>query len=95
MREQGKDPRIWANIADVLPNLYGYPFSQGFQAVEYVERIQIFTDILRFQDTHLRDNVYFESLALTTLDTSAEPISETEYEDGSSMDQLYEDEAAL
>ncbi len=95
VREQGKDPRIWANIADVLPNLYGYPFSQGFQAVEYVERIQIFTDILRFQDTHLRDNVYFESLALTTLDTSAEPISETEYEDGSSMDQLYEDEAAL
>ena len=64
VRNAGKDPTRWQNIADVLPTLYGTRFPQGQQAVDYVERIQIFTDILRFHDLHLRDDKYFESLAM-------------------------------
>lgn len=90
VRGQGNDPRIWSNIAEVLPTLYDYPFSQGVQAVDYVDRVQIFTDIVRFHDIHLRDDDYFESLALTELDS--EPESDIDDEEGPEMNVLHEQE---
>lgn len=47
----------WQTISDLLPTLYGEPFSKGVQARDYVERIQIFTDILRFYDLHQREEI--------------------------------------
>ena len=44
----------WSTISELLPTLYGKPFSKGVQAKNYVERVQIFTDILRFYDLHQR-----------------------------------------
>lgn len=56
-RERGLDRTQWNVISDLLPTLYGAPFSKGVQAQDYVERIQIFTDILRFYDLHQRDHI--------------------------------------
>ncbi|MEM7358967.1 MAG: transglycosylase SLT domain-containing protein [Pseudomonadota bacterium] len=59
-RELGLDRTKWQTISDLMPELYGKPFSNGVQAVNYVERVQIFTDILRFYDLHQRDELNFE-----------------------------------
>ena len=53
-RKQGLDYRDWGVVSQLLPDLYGKPFSQGEQAKTYVSRVQIFTDILRFYDLHQR-----------------------------------------
>lgn len=53
-KADGLDATRWANIAALLPELYGKPFSQGVQAQTYVKRVKIFTDILRFYDLHQR-----------------------------------------
>ena len=53
-RAQGLDRTQWRTISKLLPTLYGEPFSRGEQARDYVERIQIFTDIIRFYDLHQR-----------------------------------------
>ncbi len=45
----------WSTISEVLPTLYGTPFDKGVQAASYVDRIQTFTDILRFYDLHQRE----------------------------------------
>lgn len=59
-RSQGIDRTTWRSVSSLLPTLYGYPMSQGNQAIQYVERIQIYTDILRFYDLHQRDDVLFD-----------------------------------
>lgn len=59
-REQGLDRTKWQTISNLLPELYGAPFSKGVQAQHYVERVQIFTDILRFYDLHQRDEIEFK-----------------------------------
>lgn len=56
-REEGLEHTEWSTISELLPNLYGAPFSQGQQAQTYVQRVQIFTDILRFYDLHQRTNL--------------------------------------
>ena len=53
-RKQGLDRTQWQTISDILPTLYDKPFSRGVQAQNYVERVQIFTDIMRFYDLHQR-----------------------------------------
>jgi membrane-bound lytic murein transglycosylase F len=68
-REQGLDRTQWSTISELLPTLYGEPFSKGVQAKKYVERVQIFTDIIRFYDLHQRDEVELDNvLALTETD---------------------------
>ena len=54
-QEEGLESTEWNTIAQLLPVLYGKPFSKGVQAKVYVERVQMFTDILRFHDDYLRD----------------------------------------
>jgi len=51
----GLDQTQWAVVSELLPTLYGQPFSQGRQAKHYVDRVQIFTDIMRFYDLHQRN----------------------------------------
>ncbi len=53
-RDQGLDETQWSTISGLLPTLYGKPFDRGVQAQKYVERVQIFTDIMRFYDLHQR-----------------------------------------
>jgi len=53
-RDQGLDRTQWQTISELLPTLYGEPFDRGVQAQKYVERVQIFTDIMRFYDLHQR-----------------------------------------
>jgi len=53
-RRDGLDRTQWKTISDILPTLYDKPFSRGEQARNYVERVQIFTDIMRFYDLHQR-----------------------------------------
>ena len=65
-REQGLDRTQWQTISDLLPTLYDRPFSQGVQAQNYVERIQIFTDILRFYDLHQREELELQPLYVQT-----------------------------
>jgi len=48
------DPTRWDNISAALPELYDEPFSKGVQAQTYVQRVKIFTDIVRFYDIHQR-----------------------------------------
>jgi len=45
---------MWVSSIFSLPTLYGEPFNRGVQARNYVERVQIFTDIVRFYDIHQR-----------------------------------------
>lgn len=47
----------WDTVSQLLPKLYGKPFSKGRQAKRYVEQVQIFTDILRFYDLHQRGQI--------------------------------------
>ena len=53
-RDQGIDRTKWKTVSNLLPTLYDKPFPRGVQAQDYVERVQIFTDILRFYDLHQR-----------------------------------------
>jgi len=55
-KKQGLDQTKWSVVSDLLPTLYGKPYSKGEQAKKYVERVQIFTDILRFYDLHQRSD---------------------------------------
>jgi len=45
----------WSTISHLLPTLYGRRFPRGVQARNYVQRIQVFADILRFYDTHQKE----------------------------------------
>jgi len=64
-RRQGIDHVKWEAVSELLPNLYGKPFSQGVQAKKYVQRVQTFTDIIRFYDLHQREEARQQrSLAL-------------------------------
>ncbi|RBP48540.1 transglycosylase SLT domain-containing protein [Arenicella xantha] len=56
-KKRGLDNTKWRSVREVLPTLYGEPFSKGGQAKHYVDRVQIFTDIIRFYDLHQRDEV--------------------------------------
>jgi membrane-bound lytic murein transglycosylase F len=56
-RKKGLNRTQWSVVSETLPNLYGTSFSKGVQAQDYVERIQIFTDILRFYDLHQREDI--------------------------------------
>jgi len=55
-KKQGLDHTSWSVVSNVLPTLYGKPYGKGRQAKDYVERVQIFTDILRFYDLHQSNN---------------------------------------
>ena len=55
-KREGKDYTQWRTVSDMLPTLYGEPYSKGVQAKRYVERVQIFTDIMRFYDLHQRED---------------------------------------
>ena len=55
-KKKGLDHTQWSTVSGLLPRLYGKPFSRGKQAQNYVERVQIFTDILRFYDLHQRND---------------------------------------
>jgi membrane-bound lytic murein transglycosylase F len=54
--QAGNNPNLWDNVSSILPQLYGEPFSRGSQAKQYVARIQVFAEILRFYDIHLRES---------------------------------------
>lgn len=56
-RERGLARTQWNTVSQLLPTLYGAPFSNGVQAKNYVERVQIYTDILRFYDIHQRERL--------------------------------------
>ena len=56
VKADGVDPNRWENVTKILPELYGEPFPQGVQAQNYVKRVKIFTDIVRFYDLHQRSN---------------------------------------
>lgn len=56
-RELGLERTQWQTMSELLPTLYGQRFAKGEQARDYVERVQIFTDILRFYDSHQRDEL--------------------------------------
>jgi len=58
---EGLEQSQWNTIQQLLPTLYGEPFSNGEQAKSYVERVQVFTDILRFYDNHLRETIINET----------------------------------
>jgi len=61
-REQGLDATKWETISNILPSLYDEPFANGVQAKNYVERVQVFTDILRFYDLHQREKYQLKTL---------------------------------
>jgi len=65
-REGLKDHTKWSTVSSLLPTLYGRASSKGGQAKNYVERIQIFTDILRFYDLHQRDQMTLKPLEFET-----------------------------
>lgn len=56
-QKRGLESNQWNTISQILLTLYGKRFANGEQAKTYVERVQIFTDILRFYDSHLRDKI--------------------------------------
>lgn len=59
-RNKGLDRTQWRTISNLLPTLYDEPFARGVQAKNYVERVQIFTDIVRFYDIHQRQDTVLE-----------------------------------
>ncbi len=74
-REGLQDPQKWDTVSQLLPQLYGKPSSNGKQAQTYVERVRIFTDILRFYDLHQRDQMILAPLEpqeLEELESAAE-----------------------
>ena len=66
-KEGLRDPQKWDTISKLLPKLYGKPLSNGKQAQTYVERVRIFTDILRFYDIHQRGQMILTPLELQEL----------------------------
>ena len=58
-KKQKLDQTKWSTVSDLLPRLYGKRYGKGIQAKDYVERVQIFTDILRFYDLHQRSDEPF------------------------------------
>jgi len=64
--ELGLESTQWNTISQVLPNLYGEPFAKGVQAKNYVQKVQIFTDILRFYDIHQRREAILTNDVITT-----------------------------
>lgn len=64
-QKSGMNETQWDTISALLPTLYNVPFSQGAQAKHYVERVQTFTDIIRFYDLHQREEA--EQLRSLTL----------------------------
>ena len=75
-RNKGLDRSQWQTIADLLPTLYGKPFSNGVQEKNYVERIQIFTDILRFYDTHQRDKGQYDAIFAVQNSAQSQTLSD-------------------
>ena len=74
-REKNLEHTKWVTISELLPTLYGVPFSQGQQAQTYVQRVQIFTDILRFYDLHQRSNLSLsDSITRVQLEETDKPI---------------------
>ncbi len=68
-RAEGLDNTQWSVVSTLLPDLYDEPFNRGVQAQSYVERVQIFTDILRFYDIHQRqDSVLEQGVLAQTAD---------------------------
>ena len=65
-QSQGLDAKRWAEVSKLLPELYDEPFDRGVQAQNYVERVQIFTDIVRFYDIHQRQDSVLEQGVLAT-----------------------------
>lgn len=70
-REKGLDRTQWSVVSELLPTLYGAPFSKGGQARNYVERVQIFTDILRFYDLHQREKIFLQP----EIDVVSQPLA--------------------
>lgn len=70
-KELGLEGTQWNTISQLLPNLYGEPFSKGGQAKNYVQRVQIFTDILRFYDIHQRREATLSNDVATLVQTRA------------------------
>lgn len=68
-RKSGLDRTKWKTISDLLPNLYDKPFARGVQAKTYVEKVQIFTDIVRFYDLHQRQDKVLEEGVLAQKNT--------------------------
>ena len=58
-KKKGVDHTKWSEVSELLPTLYGKKFNKGRQAKDYVERVQIYTDILRFYDLHQRSDEPF------------------------------------
>lgn len=75
-QKKGLDSTKWSTISGMLPSLYDAPFSKGVQAKRYVERVQIFTDIMRFYDLHQRDEVELERGVATLLNGSGDSEEE-------------------
>lgn len=69
-RIQGLDYTRWSVVSELLPTLYDQPFDRGVQAQNYVERVQIFTDIVRFYDIHQRQDSVLERGVLATSETN-------------------------
>jgi len=63
--ELGLESTQWNTISQLLPTLYGKPFAKGVQAKNYVQRVQIFTDILRFYDIHQRREATLDNDVMT------------------------------
>ena len=61
-KTMGLDATQWQVISELLPTLYDESYGKGKQAKSYVERVQIFTDILRFYDSHQRKQPSFDSV---------------------------------
>jgi len=75
-QQEGLNSNSWQVVAETLPTLYDEPFSKGVQAKRYVERVQIFTDIMRFYDLHQRDDVVLEQGVAVILSGSDGPAEE-------------------
>jgi len=76
-RNQGLESTQWHTISQLLPRLYGKPFAKGEQARNYVQRVQIFTDILRFYDIHQRSEMTLDN-NIATLPFATAEVGESE-----------------
>jgi len=75
-KKRGLDQTRWQTISDILPTLYGEPFAKGVQAQNYVQRVQIFTDIMRFYDLHQRNEALLER-GVAVFDNGPESLDTT------------------
>jgi len=76
-RNQGLESTQWHTISQLLPRLYGKSFAKGEQARNYVQRVQIFTDILRFYDIHQRSEMTLDN-NIATLPFATAEVGESE-----------------